>query len=371
MGKTKTLILPALIALLYVGVSAYSQWDTFGLSYSIEEYDSMYAQSQYVLGEESRVPIGDGDIYVYSGIQYVTGESPTSVNFEHPPFTKMLFGASYILFGLPNIALIPLFLILVISFWYLSGSIFREDKYRYLSLGLLLLHSTVYKEVGRTMLDLPQTAFLLLATASFTRLTNCPTAINVLLFGVSSGLLLASKYAFPLIGIYLFLIVVSALLNKLSLKKMIAAAVIAVIVYIGTYAGFFLSGNSFLDFIKFEWWRWNWYQGKVDNPKLLIFEVIFLGRYQKWWDASNEYVYFPHWNLLWPLTVIMYLLSWLRRKINYKHPLFAYKLWILLALIVLSLGAYEDRFLMPLIPGFILFGLEWAVQTLKKWDNSK
>jgi hypothetical protein len=366
MGKTKEIVIPIIIGLTYSVIAAYLQWDSYSLSYSLEEYDQMYAQSQYVLGEKSNSPMGDGDIYVYSGIKYVTGDSPISVNFEHPPLTKMLFGASYLTFGLPNIVLIPLFLTLVISFWSLSGLIFKKNKYRYLSLGFLLLHSTVYKEVGRTMLDLPQTSFLILATACFYRLINRPNTGNIILFGISSGLLLASKYAFPLMGVYLFLLVLSALINKISIVKIVTATLVAAIVYLGTYVGFFLSGNSLMDFIKFEWWRWNWYQGKVDNPKLLIFQVIFLGRYQKWWDASGDYVYFPHWSFLWPLTVIMYLLSWFRGKVDYKHPLFPYKVWILLSLIILSLGAYEDRFLMPLIPGFALFGTKVIEKTFEK-----
>jgi hypothetical protein len=366
MVKPKKIIPLVLITVLHVGICVYFQWESFSLSYSLEEYNQMYAQSQYVLGEKSNSPMGDGDIYVYSGIKYITGESPTSINFEHPPLTKMLFGASYLLFGLPNIALIPVFLILVISFWSLSGSIFKEDKYRYLSLGFFLLHSTVFKEVGRTMLDLPQTAFLLLVTVCFYRLIKHPNTVNIILFGISSGLLLASKYAFPLIGVYLFLLALSAFTNKISIVKILIAALIAAIVYLGTYAGFFLSANSLLDFVKFEWWRWNWYQGKVDNPKLLIFQVIFLGRYQKWWDVSGDYVYFPHWSLLWPFTVIMYLLSWFRGKIDYKHPLFPYKVWILFSLIILSLGAYEDRFLMPLIPGFALFGTKVIEKTFEK-----
>lgn len=366
MGKAKELIPPLLIALLYLGISTYFQWDTFGLRYSLKEYDQMYAQSQYVLGENSKIQMGDGDIYVYSGIKYVTGDSPTSINFEHPPLTKMLFGASYVLFGIPNIVLIPLFTILVIGFWFLSGTVFKEKKFRYLSLGILLFHSTLFKEMGRTMLDLPQTAFLILTTAFFYKLVKHSNMVNAILFGISAGLLMAAKYAFPLIGIYLLLLVSSALINKISIVKIMTSIFIAAIVYLGTYVGFFLSGNSLLDFIKFEWWRWNWYQGKVDNPKLLIFQVIFLGRYQKWWDASGDYVHFPHWNILWPLTLIAYLLSWFKQKIDYKHPLFPYKVWILVSLIILSMGAYEDRFLMPLIPGFALFGTKVIEKAFEK-----
>lgn len=369
MGKTTNVIFPIVIALVHMGIAALFQWDTFGLTYSRAQYEKMYAESQYVLGQKSTSAIGDGDIYVYSGINYVEGQDPTSINFEHPPLGKYLFGLSYILFGYPNVILVPLFVIVVMCFWYLSAIIFPELSYRLVSLGLFLVHSTVFKEAGRTMLDMPQTAFLLLTTSAFCALLKKPSYGRVVLFGIASGMLVSVKYAFPVVGVYFVLLLISALIHRLSKTKIIIAVTISVAVYLGTYSNFFLTGHSLLDFIKFEWWRWKWYQGKTDNPKGLIFEVIFFGKYKKWWDNSGEYVIFPHWNILWPVSLILYVLSWFQKNIDYKHVLFPYKIWIVIALVAYSLGAYEDRFLLPLIPGFILFGMQWVKFIVKKWDN--
>jgi hypothetical protein len=256
------------------------------------------------------------------------------------------------------------------SFWYLTGIIINSPKYRYLSLGLLLLHTTIYKEAGRTMLDLPQTSALLLSTVAYAHLLKKHNIKAFIIFGLTIGILLSIKYAFPLIGIYIGLLLISALANKLPLTSLLVSVSVALVTYLTSYFQYFFHGHNLFDWLKFEWWRWKWYQGKVDNPKLLIFQVIFLGKYHRWWDGSNQVVHFAHWNLLWPVSLIGYLLSWVNNKIDFKHPLLPYKLWILISLAALSLGAYEDRFLTPLIPGFILFGVKFAADLVKKWDNN-
>ena len=58
-----------------------------------------YSQSQYVLGDEALQKIDDNTLYQYAAEAYLRGEDPTTINFEHPPLGKYLFGLSLQLFN--------------------------------------------------------------------------------------------------------------------------------------------------------------------------------------------------------------------------------------------------------------------------------
>jgi len=357
---------PILITLLYLAAAIWFQRDTFFITYPIATYEKMYSESQYVLGNASTRPMGDGDIYTYAGIRYLQGEDPTKINFEHPPFAKYLFGASYLLFGFPNLILVPLFLLAVFSFWKVASHILKSEWSKYLALFLFLGHSTVYKELGRTMLELPLTTLILVTTLLFSRFMGKPNLQSSIFLGVSGGLLLAVKYPIPLTILYLFLLFSFGIYQKTSRQLLLTSFVLMGIIYLCCYLGFFLNNQTIIDFLKFEWWRAHWFLGKTDSPHFLLLSVLFLGKYPRWWDPNGGYVLFPHWSIMWPASFLLFVVSWFQKIKSQLTILFPYKLWILVSFIILLIGVYEDRFLLPLIPGFALFGAEYIERKINE-----
>lgn len=361
MSKSVGRFLPCLMVLIYLAYAVFSQLSSFTLRYPLESYESMYQTSQYVMGEASPRPIGDGDLYVFAGLRYLAGEDPTKINFEHPPFGKALFGLSYLIFGYPNSILIPLFFLCCYCFWQLSIYLIKSPLWQYVSLALFFSHTTLTKELGRTMLDFPQTAFLVITTYLYVKVVQKPSFKLGVLLGLSAGLLLSIKYPFPLIVLYLTLLLIHSCLfyRKTAARPLLFSLLVATGVYLTTYARFFTHSPSLVDFIKFEWWRLHWFMGKTQNPRFLLLSVIFLGRYPQWWNDSGNVVTFPHWNVFWPLSFMVFLFSLTDRHLPPNHPLFPYKAWTLGGLIISLLGVYEDRFLLPFIPAFALFGAHW------------
>lgn len=354
MAKLKTdWILIELVALVYTAWVVVSEWQTFSISYPFSEYERRYSQSQYVLGENRTYIMGDGEIYTYAGIRYVEGEDVTKIQFDSPPLIKYLYGLSYLLTGKPNWVLLPLIFIAINAFWYLTKRLFRDTVWRFLALLFFLGHSVIYKAIPQTMLDFPMTALLLLATVCYLRFLNQPSSRRALIFGFSSGLVVLTKYPFPILVGYIGFLFMYLIFKKISLKFLLLAVLTLFTTYILAYLSFFLHGHSWLDFIRFEWWRWHWFAGKVDAPKGMIWQTLFLGRYPKWWDFSGEYITVTHWNLFWPVSFILFCFSFffLNKKQYFILPYF---IWIICSLIGYSLGVAEDRFLVPLIPGFAL-----------------
>jgi 4-amino-4-deoxy-L-arabinose transferase-like glycosyltransferase len=235
---------------------------------------------------------------------------------------------------------------------------------KWLALGMLLIHSAIYDSIPQTMLDFPMTAILLLTLALYLKtLKSSSSKWTYLLFGFSAGLLMLSKYPFPLLFLLIALLYLSLFLQKIPSKRLVATILTTITTYFFGYILYFTQGGSLIEFIRFEWWRWNWFSGKTDSPKGMIWQTIFSGRYPKWWDVDGGYISSPHWNIYWPASHLLYLASWTTRYI-YKNPLFPYQIWILISLLAYSLGVAEDRFLIPLIPGFALFGTKFIEKLL-------
>lgn len=349
-------MLPIFISVAYFIYAVLSHWSSFTLTYSQAQYSQMYADSQYIHGENATKKMGDGDLYVFAGLQYLKGESPTKINFEHPPLGKVLYGLSYLASGYPNLILIPLYCLFIFCFWQITKEISFKQPTRYLALFLLLSHSTLSQEITRTMLDFPQTVLLLFLTFVYLKLNKHQNLLFVCLVGVSAGLLFLIKYPLPLVLGYYLLLLLFSKRRGLPNQYLFLILILTGITYLLGYLNYFLQGGSPLEYIKFEWWRWRWYQGKTDLPHFLLLSVIFLGRYRRWWE-SNSYTLFPHWNIYWPISLILFILS--TKNINRKtfsSPLFPYQLWSFITLLILLYGVYEDRFLMPIIPAFAIFG---------------
>lgn len=322
----------------------------------IDALRESYVTSNYVLGDRGH-KMSDEEVYTYAGYVYVTGESPMSVNFEHPPFIKYLYGVSTTYLGNPNIIVAIFVLVEALCIIYLAKELYVDKRLVVIATLLFLSNSLVYWYFSKALLDIPLTGMMLLVVVLYTKYMKKPSFPSALLFGVISGLYLCSKYAFPLsVGLFGVLLL-TMLVKHGKIWHVVAAIGMAGISYISLYFAFFLKGNTIIDFIKFEVWRLNWYMGKTDGPKALILQTIFFGKHRAWWAYDGSMVTYPNYTILWPITCVVFLVS-LFKKMKHAASLIPYKIWTLGALLVLLLGASNDFYLIPLLPGFILFGVK-------------
>jgi len=349
-------------SILYLAAFVYgavigSHKDTFSLSYSLTEYENRYSRSQYVLGPAYTHLMGDGDIYTYAGIRYIQGENPVAINFEHPPLIKYLFGLSYFLVGFPAGINMLFLLLAAFCFWQLSSSMFDRHKWRNASFLVFLFHPFIISYFTQTMLDFGTMALSLLVLAAYQKFFFSKSKYHLGLFILASGLFLSAKYPLPLN----FTLIVSLLLwlfikKKLSLINLVISASLIIGVYLTTYTVFLLKNPSIIDFLKFEWSRWLWYQGKISSSWGGIIEVILFGKRPVVWDMCPPYALIPGWHLGVPILFLCYAASFIYFGKILKHNLFPYFVYLMITLVFLYFGADSDRFLVPLVPGWVLFG---------------
>ncbi len=352
--------LPFFILAFIYGYITGRYWQDFSLHYSQSEYEKRYGHSQYVLGPAYTHLMGDGDIYTYAGIRYAQGEDPTAINFEHPPVIKYIFGLSYLLFSIPNLANVVFLVIAAISFWNITSTLFVSMRWRYITTAIFLLHPIVYSYYIQTMLDFGTMALSLAVIACYVKVYESDTNLKKSGLILFMGLFLASKYPLPINALLpIFLLCWLRLKKRITYASGVVIGLGAGAVYLLTYSSFFMHHHSLYSWLKFEWNRWQWYQGKLGSQWGSLFQVIFTGRRPVVWDMCPSYAKVKWWHVGVPLTFVVYITSWIEGRRHFNHILAPYFIWTIIAFCILLLGADSDRFLVPLIPGWTLFGMKW------------
>lgn len=324
------------------------------------EYAQAYDQSQYVMGEKKNVVLSDDQLYVYAGYVYLLGEDPTHINFEHPPMGKYIFGISYLIFGNPYTLNIIIFGGILMAAYFLFLRLKMPTWWILASLIFLSFASSLNTQITTALLDMQ----LLLASLLFFNFLflKKENFWKYILLGLSLGIVSSLKYFFPLLFIYLLILLIYVVKKKTYAKSLITLAVIGLI-YISNYIFFFKNDKNLIDWLKFEIYRFRWWTGGRTGPKFLIFQTLLFGQYTAWWDdptkiGVKQIIKSEDWNFLWPVAFVSQAVCkiWLivKNKLNFE-------LWLCLIYSVILLLAYgfgsasADRYLIQLIPFWLIF----------------
>jgi len=336
----------------------------------MDTYAQKYANSQYIKGDASPLKITDGELYVYAGYAYIRGEDPTTINFEHPPLVKYLFGLSYLVFGNSFIVSLILYGVFLWTFYLFTGLVISRQSLRYISVIILGLQPVVYILASQALLD---TALNILVLLLFYVLfavgvgktdSNSPKRrkksliLKYGVIGIVLGLLSSVKYPFPFMLLPFALVGVVSFIKK-EMWHLPAAMIIAPLVYLAQYAVYFAHGHSLLDFIAFEKYRLSWWIGDRTMPKFLIFQNLFTGQFPAWWE-ENLVIKSQEWNAFLPvlfLTHVVAMSAALIKKLQFKNN-FAFVAICAYSVILISVygfgAAVYLRYLTQLVPFWIV-----------------
>lgn len=342
------------------------------------EFEQKYSQSQYVLGEEAVEKISDSELYVYAGYAYWRGEVPTTINFEHPPLAKYYYGFFMVLLGNAYWGSIILFVLAMILIDKLSNISGLSTISRILVLVGVGSLSLVRVHTRYALLELPLLVGVLLFFYSFLSIFYIDNKqllvlheghaeknlIWSLINGLSLGIVAGSKYWFPLIIVLVNLLVVTFFFTK-KIRPVLTPLVVGLLIYFLSYSLYFLTGNTLLDFLRFEWYRFNWFFGKTDSPMFLILQTLFRGRFEAYWEPGT-YEIARHWTLLWPISFLFSIISAFIAILKKNWELLGILTYSFILLMIFSVGAAaSDRFFIQLLP-FWVMGSVYVVETVLK-----
>jgi len=360
MARYFNLVLTGLILITTIISVAKYRSEIFQLS-DMALLGKAYGESQYVLGDQAINKIDDATLYTYAAGAYFKGEDPTTINFEHPPLGKYVFGLSLWLFGRVLVINIILFVLVQFLFAKLLKILNFAPMFILAAVGYFALGSSLSNHLRVALLD---TQILIWSLGFFIALfIKRETWQKYLLLGLMLGGLISTKYFFPIAFLYAGLVLVWAGMHR-SIFKVGLSLLISLGVYLASYWQYFNHSHSILEFVKFEWYRFRWWTGNRTIPKFIILQTILFGKFPMWWETTKKYQIDGDWNISWPILFLSHLAALIKQNfLPHQIVILIYSLGLLV--IYLFGSAVYGRYLLQLIPFWIII-IGWAFKNVTK-----
>ncbi len=314
-----------------------------------------YDHSQWGLPLSVRT-IGDDGLYLYQGYALTHGADPTLFNAEVPPLGKYLIGFTISMFGngywfgfITNIALLCMF-------YLLAKKLFPTGFFAIALTALIATDPLITDQYPLTMLDSLQSVWLLLSLYCFTRFTESSYKNSWLLFASGIALGFFAETKFPLLlPIPLAIVGITLFRTKYFFRHAAIFLSGMVVGYLTPYISYFLSGHSFVDWLRIQKWIVSFYLHSKLTPTYGSALVNLLsGQYQNLY--SREWLTSAHWSPVWTLITVGIIASF--NKLVIKSALWKNVLIITVAsLCVYTMIPFWTRYLVLTLPFlYLLFG---------------
>lgn len=346
-----------LLAILFtISFIIYFSRQIFNYHYDPVYYDNYYYHSQWNIPNSTR-GISDGELYKFIGYRLASGENPFDINFEVPPFAKLLYGLAEKYFGNPYIVSLIFYLLSVLVIYKFSLYLFSNSLYKTLLTTLLFVTTPfVATQIKETMLDLPLTFFFLSQSYFFVIFLSNKKIKYLIFSGIFLGLATGTK-----IGVYTPSLIIACLLILFLDKSVFKVKIKRLFVYsLSTFAGYCFAFISY--FVKhpnpFPWLRLH--QKQLDfylKPQSIVDHLsplknIFLNQYHGFLTSSQGNS--GDWSpilLIGTVILIPLLIYFIKNK---KYQQLYLVLFCLVIIITNCFIPFFPRYLMPLIPIFVL-----------------
>lgn len=328
--------------------------------FDIRKYENKYYQSQWVLPNSKNL-ISDIDLYAYAGYRYIKGENPILINPEVPPLGKYIVGLSILFFNNFRVLnLVACFLSLVLIFllsYQLTQSFFQSS----LSLFLTSINSLFLDQIiNAGQLEIFQLLFLLAFYFFFIKFLRKKRYIFLLISSFVLGCFISIKFFFyfylliNLTIIIFFFIYQKSKKLKINwlIKIFIILNFISLLVYSLTYFQLFLKSRTLIKFLGAQKWIFNFYnQSKVEKNKIFgnYLALLFLNKW-RYWTGNYPWITYENWSLIWPITFILGIFSFL--KLSKQKQFFKNNLILLIFSFFIAYNLF--LFITPIYPRYLL-----------------
>lgn len=293
----------------------------------------------------NRLFLSDQDIYAATGVLYFRGGDPAFENFEHPPLGKYFFGLSTLLTNNPLVIQLIWGFLLLLYTAKMGTDLMHNRLFGLLASLGLLIDPLFHDILGVTLLDLGQSALLLIYLYYFTKK---PGSLGS---GIILGLL--ASFKFPAAAIFIVgIITLRSLINKQLTWQYCQHLLLAALVFVLTYThAFVIRGGAFNVF----WHVLRMGKFFVDHSTASFFgasAILFVSGWWKTWWGDYGWMRTELWTPIWPVGMI---LGMLQRNYWGIIPV-AY-------LFYLGVQAPFPRYFMIIVP-FVYLALASSVQNL-------
>lgn len=350
--KYINLLLTISIFIVIIVILYFSRF-IFFYKYEPEYYENWYYHSQWSYPQSAR-GISDGELYKFVGYRLAEGENPFNINYEAPPFGKYLYGLSEKFTGNPYWISLFSYLTSILILFLISKELFNNLTTRLLVLLLFVTTPFVATQVKETMLDLPLMFLYLAHVFFFLRFLSNNKISELVLAGIFLGLATGTKFGIYTPGVLIleFFILIGRNLKKSAFLYIFYSGTVFT-GYIFAFLPYFLHHHNPIPWLRLHEKIFTFYSASQSSIDYLNqWKSIFLNTYQGWWQPGKTTL--GDWSLILPVGVIssFYILF---KSINKKDKNLIYISGItMIFLIINTFIAFWPRYLMPVIPLFIL-----------------
>lgn len=311
----------------------------FALDQRFPEYANLCGDGATFTGN-----IGDPELYELAGDLYLTGASPTALNWELQPLGKYLIGVSRRLTG--------------------SGQMITVGA----GIGALILLVLIARQGGLSWRVASVPSLLLALDALFRAHLFVPYLDMQVTFWATLSLYLLGRAwkAYPLIMIVLAAL---ALTKSFSLgavawgagviylcvahpgewRRYLKATLLIPPLYLLGYSAFFRT-HSLADFLDLHILIIKFYRAYLpEYPWGEVWRTLTVGEWRSWW-GDKGLLPVPEYSWLWPLATLGWIIAMLRYAARRQPTVLLHSIWIGMYLLFASVRLVFPRYLLPVLP---------------------
>ncbi len=313
----------------------------------LKKFDGAYWEHRYQLSQwvvpNSKSSIGDDGLYAYAGYKYVFfGMNPILNSAEVPPLGKYLIGVTIAVFNNQNIFGLLTGISSLFAFYLLNLILFKKKLIAFLPIFVFSLEPLFWEQLQANYLDLLYLTFLFM---SFYFVIKRKYFLSTLFIGCFAATKFPPTSIFVALSVFVYVFVHQCK----DMTKLLMSFSLWPLVFVISYARFFMLGNGPIAFLKVLKYFIHYYQiGVKSENHIMVFDLLLKGKWATWWGGGVLNV--PEWSILWPLAFLLTILSvGCYRKIL-KSPFLLIFSWIILYLGFLIIIPVAPRYLLLLLP---------------------
>ncbi len=334
----------------------YSQRDLFfskGYAKQYSQLKNAYYSSQYVKKDKPGI-MPDESFESFVGGAFLKGLNPILIVHEHPPMGRYIIALSIYLFD--NAKTVTLFCMAIstVGLFLISKQILKKTLYAFFPLAIFVNEPLfINKFFYAPLLEPIQQPFIVFALYFFIRGI---LSKNCFKWFVAASLMLGFVISirFFILGTVMLAGMITILLIEKKSKKLllfIASLPLALGVLFASYTKTIQDGYSLLDILKVQKYIFFYHKSQLVSP-ISFWDLLLFNRWHTWW-ADKIITSDIHWIIFWPISTIgvfTYLFLVLTRKMKLSKEEKVIMLWIIVYIVLLSVGNTTTRYFFPLLP---------------------
>lgn len=340
-------------------IGSFTRFDYWSRFKSLE---NLYNSSQYIQKHPKAI-VTDDVVYAFNAGRFIQGVNPILVNPEVPPLGKYIIGASILIFNNESIINLIASIFCFPLLFILSYQVFRNSMLAIIPPLLFSFEKMFVIQLLITpTLDIFQLDFLLASfiifLLAFSRKKNYLWMLVVSAFFL--GCFISTKFFASGFVIAATYTATTFLIARQKLVKLILCLLIAPLVLLASYSKLFFLGYSLREVLGVQKWIFLYNTGHLGNPPFTVWDLILFNRWHTWW-AGNHIITDSQWNILWPIALIISLVTILilgKESITKKRPVTLIMVWVLLYLTFLNVGQITSRYFFILLPFLYILAVQ-------------